>query len=257
MEQLNSNLVQTVASFMKGKRLEKFNASVTILNESLAQGAWTKRGSVKSSGGVYQGLLTLKQDPPTFELMMCLRFGHECRVAVTAEMIEKNGFGHIAEVVGAWVQLCSDVAHARRELDAARPLPVVTAIGLSPKVTKTFQECNLDIDVSSIKPAPIKSYQAQMRSQTTGELMFDKRGEPIMETIYYVAWPKGTQLHKSRFAYSGCEACGKNIPSGRYVAIEADCRKLGHIGLYVGCDCAHNIFGVKDLGIDKNAAAPE
>lgn len=258
MEQLNSKLVRTVASAMKGNHLKKFEASIAVLTESLAQGAWIKRGAAKASAGFYQGLFTrMGRDCPTFELMMCLRYGQECRVAVTAEMIEQNGFGHISEVVGAWVQLCSDVAQARRELDAARPVPVVTAIGLSPKVTKTFQECDLDLDVASIQPAPIKSYKAQMRSQTTGELLFDKRtGEPLMETIYYVAWPKGIKLGQSRF-YEGCQACGKHIPSRRFVAIMGNCRKLGQIGLWVGCDCARNIFGVKDIGLDKDAKAPE
>lgn len=257
MEQLSSDLVQTVASAMKGNHLKKFMASVSVLNESLAQGAWTKRGGPKAGAGFYQGLSTkFGRDCHPHELMMCLRFGHECKVPVTTEMIEKNGLGYCAEAVYAWVQLCAAFARACEALDAARPLPVVTAIGLSPKVTKTLKECNLDLDVSTIVPAKIDSYKCHMRRVLTGELMYDKRtNEPIMETVYYVAWTPGVKLDQSRF-YTGCQACGKHIPSGRFVALEGKCNKLGLIGLWVGKDCAQNIFGVKDIGLDKNAKAP-
>ena len=70
---------------------------------------------------------------------------------------------------------------------------------------------------------------------------------------YFVDWTPGTQMGRSRFSYGcKCEACGKSIPSGRFVAIEADDMNSGdHIGLWIGQDCARNIFGVKDEGMDR------
>ena len=57
MNELNPSLVNTVSNFLKGKRLEVFQSCVAIINDSLAQGGWTLRGSVKSVKGFSQGLM--------------------------------------------------------------------------------------------------------------------------------------------------------------------------------------------------------
>jgi hypothetical protein len=127
----------------------------------------------------------------------------------------------------------------------------VTAIGLSPKVTATLTGMNLDLDLPSITPAEIEAYKVQGRNTKTGDLLFDRSGAPVMQTAYRVRWSRGTQLNMSRF-HDGCQACGKWIPSGEYVPIEAECKRLKvRVGLWLGRDCARNIFGVKDAGIPK------
>jgi hypothetical protein len=137
-------------------------------------------------------------------------------------------------------------------LDASRPVPVITAIGLSPRVTATLKECNLDVDLPSIKLAKIDF--RWVRAYEDGKPAFRKDGKPRMEKCYFVEWSQGIKHGCSRFADGGhCEACGKRIPSQRYVPIEATCKKQGLISMWIGCDCAKNIFGIKDAGIDKNA----
>jgi len=250
---LNKQSVGVVAVAMYGKRREKFLASVAVINESLAQGAWIKRGSAKADVGFYQGLESKQRRMQPFRLEMCVNYGQAFAEELTDEMCTQTAN---PRVLRAWVSLCSEVAAARKLLDAARPRPVVTAIGLSPKVTKTFQECNLDLDSTTIAPAEIERCEVQRRHSVTGEPCFTAAGVPEMEVFYRVKWSTGIALHVSRFSYSnGCEACGKSIPSGRFVPIEADCRKLGkRIGMWVGCDCARNIFGIKDIGIGRTEA---
>jgi len=252
---LSVNLIAIVDGYLSGKRREKFRDSISILNRSLAQGAWTPRGSVKASAGFYQGLAKKIGNLQPYELDACVRYGQPMRsVTLTDEMCMQLSS---SRVLRAWVTLCSEVAAARAFLDAARPTPVVTAIGLSPKVTKTLKDCNLDIDLATIKPAKISFYEVQARDKA-GELRVDRDGKPVMERVYFVDWSAGCLFNRSRFAMGdGCHACGKTIPSGRFVPIEASCKKLGQkVALWLGCDCARNIFGVKDIGIDKNAKAP-
>ena len=254
MVKLNPELVATVAASMKGARLAKFEASVAILDASLAQGAWTPRGSVKAASGFYQGLRNKATGHPDHRISMCLRFG-----SMRYGVIEPEVLATLGPLERAWMELCEYVGEAHRELDAARPLPIKTAIGLSPKVTKTFQECNLDLVLDTIDMPPIAFYLRQSFTWSAGgpngpvrTLKFDRDGEPVMERVYYVNWPDDIRHGLSRFAGSGgCEACGKTIPSGKFVPLMAKCRKQGLVSLWVGCDCARNIFGIKDIGITK------
>ena len=247
--------IKTVTAFLSGKRQEKFLTAIKVLQTAEDRGCFEGREAQKAGSGFYAGLVAHRQyvsgefgeDGATqYQAQRCVTFG-----APYSGAVEFGVQGVPQNVVDAWIYLCG-VAHSLTEqLKAARPKPVVTAIGLSPKVTKTLTEMNLDIDLPSITPAEIEAYKVQARDRVTGDLMFAADGTtPIMQTFYRVKWTEGTQFGKSRF-YAGCQACGKPIPSRRYVPIEANCRKNGRIGLWIGCDCAKNIFGVKDIGIEK------
>lgn len=298
MKSMNAKLVSIIQGTMKGARLAKFNASVAILNESLAQGGWKSRGSVKANSGFYQGLLgyvrfnqdykskNKKAQEGASSLMFCLSWGksfdgdlakaipalragieHDWRTGKPKEYKASD------EVIQAWVELCAEKDTAYELLDAARPLPRITAIGLSPKVTKTLQECNLDLDLPSIQMAKIEARKrpaftwtkkkvempdrwGRMRMKEVNDKLvpwFDKDGKRVMETYYVVVWSKGIVHGQSRFAGGGCHACGKHIPSGRFVPIEAKDKKSGNlISMWIGCDCSANIFGIKDIGIEQN-----
>jgi hypothetical protein len=260
MKKLDSKLVGEVTYYMQGNRRQKFLDSVRILNESLAQGGWTTRGSVKSKSGFYQGLTSSRSSHPHFGIQMCLSYGSAKYRNISAADIEAANLNSAEK---AWIALCLEADEARELLDAARPVPKITAIGLSPKVTKTFQECGLDLDLPSIQMAKIDFYEVQAREYVTRfgvqeyALKFDLDDKPIMERVYFVKWSEGVLFDKSRFADKDCQACGKNIPSGRYVPIEATCKKNGLVALWVGCDCAKNIFGIKDIGISKAAKPAE
>jgi hypothetical protein len=275
---LTQEYVDKVAGFFSGKRREKFLASVDVINQSLAQDAWISRGSAKAGAG-FSGLLGNTQtarrldrglerlydyghelQKTCFELSMTIRHGS---ARLTLEELERlvdedavkaklKKAGVPLGVLGAWVALNWERREACELLDAARPLPVITPIGLSPRVTATLTECNLDLDLPSIRMAEI-AFRMVPAFNKDGVPLFDKRtGERVMRRQYYVKWSEGIAHGRSRFAHGGCEACGKSIPSGRFVPVEAhDKARNELVSMWLGCDCARNIFGIKDVGIGK------
>lgn len=253
MTTITHELVSTVAAYLtankQGARLAKLEKSVAILRAAEALGHWAPYQATMSTGGFYQGLGSKLSVSPR-EAVQCIEYGKPY-AGISPVVGARKGLV-APEVVEAWIALCNAAHTLRKQLDAARPKPVVTAIGLSPKVTKTLQECELDIDLPTIKPAEIEAFQVPVYRD--GQPVLKADGTPATETAYRVKWSKGIKLGVSRFADDGCEACGKSIPSQRFVPIEASCKRLGLIGMWVGCDCAANIFGVKDKGISKGAA---
>lgn len=289
---LDAKNIEIVQAFLKGARLAKFNASVAIIQESLAQGSWITRGSIKSQSGFYQGLAKIRRESHTGR---DLDLNWYC-VAAVSSPIEYGGAPHLMtphdakdkkawdamtlaekqaqgikalraagglakvsdEVLSAWLALTTQVRAVRDFLDAARPAPKVTAIGLSPKVTATLKEMNLDLDLPSIKPAKIEPRQrdAWFFKKDTGESYRKKLkdGSWEQETYYVVVWTDGIVHYQSRFGGTGnCEACNKNIPSKKFVPVEAFDKKSNKlISLWLGCDCSRNIFGIQDVGVEKS-----
>lgn len=289
MQQLNAANIALVRTALKGAKLAKFDASIAVLEASIAQQAWTKRGSVKASSGFYQGL-TKARTPDGTEVCstdwycLCgvtstINYGSALRfmkadrnpdfealtdgerVARAVRLLRADGqLKKVSdEVILAWVALSQEVKAISALLDDARPAPVVTAIGLSPKVTATLTEMNLDLDLPSIKLAKIETrYRDEERyNKVTGEweYVLNKDGSRKQESYYVVVWTDGIVHNRSRFASGNhCHACGKNIPSGRYVPVEAQDKKSGQlVSMWIGCDCAKNIFGIKDVGVEKSA----
>jgi hypothetical protein len=275
MKSLPQHDVDLVADFLKGKRREKFLTSVAVLNTSIADGGWVKRGRDKAGAG-FCALATGKRRG---YLDMLYPYGHELnRAGFNLMMLVEHGsmphpqtlsnaqFNVILEdehtreqlakaqvpeaVLRAYFRLGEARCAATKALDEARPKPVITAIGLSPKVTKTLKECNIDIDISTVRMPDIERFP-----------LLDKNGKQVREDgvpqwFHKVMWSDNALFNASRFSYNscGCEACGKTIPSGQFVPVEADCNITKRpIALWLGRDCARNIFGVKDVGVEKGA----
>lgn len=284
MNKLSQKLVDQVRRELSGARLAKFNDSIAILNESLQQDQWVPRGKVKAESGFYQGISKIdfqkdygarKQTAQNaaWYLMMTLNYGQRFRsnqlevaIKILREYAEAKTYSMMRgrtslkvsdDLIRAWVALCEEKTRAIEALDDARPKPKITKIGLSPKVTKTLTEMDLQIDINSIRMAPIAFAWVQAQDKN-GAIIWDG-DKPRMEKFYYIKWPRGTRFNMTRFSYSmGCEACGKNIPSGMFVPVLArDVRKNERrqstgsrlIGMYLGCDCARNIFGIQDVGV--------
>jgi len=256
-------LVETVRGFVKGKRGERLDASVAAVNESLAKGGWVERGSARANTGFYQGLVGKLRWGYDFaskdqsSLYFCLQYGKrfagnidKASDALSACWPSRDLYPHHVE---AWIALCDEYARARAVLDAARPLPRITKVGLSPKVTATLKKMNMDIDLPSIRMAKIGSRQVPGFDMDTGEAMYNLDGSRRMDTVYFVEWSEGVVHGRSRFSEAdGCHACGKRIPSGMFVPVEATDNSLGKtVSLWLGCDCARNIFGVKDIGVQR------
>ena len=261
---LTQENIEIVRATLKGAKLAKFNESVGILEASLAQNGWITGGSRSAHKGFGQGCgikyhPTYQHTPEyrqDFDLQMSVTYGSvaiELGDAIDrmfASGVVKKKFTR--QFVEAWIAVCNEAYEIRQYLTGLRPAPVITEIGLSPKVTATLTEMNLDIKLPSIKMARI-AYRQIPAFGKDGQPLLNRFGQQIYESIPYVDWTPGTQFGRSRFSYGcKCEACGKSIPSGMFVPIEADDQKSGdHIGMWIGCDCARNIFGIKDIGIEK------
>jgi len=52
--------IEHISKSFKGSKQKKFFGSIQIIRDSIAQGSWVPRGSVKAQSGLYQGLTTKK-----------------------------------------------------------------------------------------------------------------------------------------------------------------------------------------------------
>lgn len=284
MKSLNEKNLQLVISSIKGKRLEYFLESTGLINASLAASGWVKWASRKADKGFSQGLgVSIEVPPrprwdepanpmyePRHAVNWCLGSGYTTPTSEEIEMVindlsPKELKKVSPELIRAWCELAKEKREAVEWLNSLRPLPVLTPVGLSPKVTKTLKEMNLDIDLPSIKMAEIAYNYAPRKHcdrklPTFGEVMIGKakkNGAEYCHTqlVPYVKWSEGIVHGRSRFSARNeqCEACGKKIPSGRFVPVEAVDKAHNNrlVSLWVGCDCANNIFGIKDVGVER------
>lgn len=298
MSTISSDLVERVCAELPGSKKKRLQDGLAVLHASLEQGSWTPRGSTKVSAATSQGLcrvrrqyVYLNREEASAEVLRArdvldgvewaLQYGQlrnpVVMGAVTLQEIqqaldtlndcEKEKWLKVgrklvtAELTFSWIRLLYAIALAVRELDRARPVPAVTAINLSPRVTATLTECGLDLDLSSIKPAKIDFYKRFLFNED-GSPKLDRFGEHDFEKVYFVAWSEGIAHQRSRFnwnqgkgQYLQCHACGKGIPSCMFVPFEAwDKKSQLKISMWLGTDCATNMFGIKDVGIEVKEA---
>lgn len=252
----------SVRSFLKGSKLVKFDESVRVWEASLAQGSWIKRGHASADSAFYGGLLTRAQRVKLGGWLAggqqerCISYGYGFDGDFVNVTGVENVKGLSLEVLRAWGFLCVLKSSEFEALKLARPRPVITPIGASPRVTATLKECNLNVDLATIKPAEIEAFKVQLRNKKH-ELVFDRDGSPVLVTAYRVKWSAGIALRVSRFqGGQHCELCGKFIPSCTFVAMEmTDKHTSGDrlIGMWVGRDCASTLLGVEDVGIVREA----
>lgn len=122
-----------------------------------------------------------------------------------------------------------------KKLDATRPVPVFTKLGLSPTVTATLTE-QLKLNVATIRFPEFETTWIE----TEGKRI------PVLKII----WPKGTIHGASRFAHGNqCHACAHAIrnPYNWVPFVMDDAAGVPH-SFWVGRDCAKNIFNVDVKG---------
>lgn len=285
MKGLNRKNIEIVMSAMKGKRLEHFLESLSLLEASLSAGGWVAGASRKIDKGFTGcGYQIEVPERPSWEnknkklealyearneVNYCLRRGYyepsleQIEMAI-ADMSEKEKKKTPPELIRAWCALFSEKRRAKEYLDSMRKLPKITAIGLSPRVTTTLKEMNLDLDINSIKypeiayrvtPIYTEDDKILVKGGKKNDYYEDKPQYCPIAYDPYVKWSKGIVHNTSRFAMGGrCHACGKPIPSRRFVPMEAKDKKSGKlVSMWLGCDCAKSIFGIVDEGMSQDA----
>lgn len=276
---LDQKLALKIGNLFPAKRREKFLWSVEQIQASLKNEGWLEGVSRSARTAPNKGLINtyiqFRQwedwHSPTVKQARALSW------ALNSGRLDKDlkkdlkslavGWDHIqtrtqnsdklskskitVKDIKDWITFLDQFHSAVHFLDELRPKTIYTKILLSPKVTKTLKEMNLDIDLQSIKVPEMK--------EVIGHYL-DKQGQKKTYTYHVPIWRKGTKHGMSRFSEFSyqCQACGKTIPSGRFVPVEAHDKKNDQlISLWLGLDCARNIFGVKDIGIDKVPTPPK
>lgn len=138
------------------------------------------------------------------------------------------------------------VAALVTKLDATRPLPVFTSLGLSPTVTATLASIGVEGTPATLRVCPIEWIQVQDTDPETGKITFRYVGRLL--------WPENTRHDTSRHAHGNgahqqCHACGHAIKNGyNWVPLLVDDAAGTPRSLWVGRDCARNLFGVAVTG---------
>lgn len=136
------------------------------------------------------------------------------------------------------------LAQLARVLDATRPLPVFTQLGVSPTLTATLKSIGLDGTMSSIRLCPIRWEKREIKN-ASGKVSYVLVGIP--------EWPAGTVHGASRYDNNGqhlqCQACGHGIrQADNWVPLIIDNAAGVPHSLWVGRDCAKSLFGIKTTG---------
>lgn len=156
------------------------------------------------------------------------------RNAVLDEIDKDKDKGAVAKLFDEILSRLDDaelVSKAFETLDAQRPKPVFTLLGVSPTVTATLQDMGF-----------VKASEAEI-SMPEIELVPDGHGSwrPTMK------WPEGTKHNTSRFAsrYSCCHACGHRIQNAaNWVPVVVTSDKQPR-SIWIGSDCARSVFGIQ------------
>ena len=263
-----------VLSYFTGKSLEKATPALDLLLKSVAQGFWlhgVSRGVRAALGKANVAMKIAKRDYATLEgakpkdyfdgekygrkawareLNFGMKFGHCHEVdlafagkhCVTAE--QKAAF----KVAVAWYEVMFPVCDAMRVLDATRPPPVFTSVGVSPTLTRTLRDMGVNAEAGAISVCPIEFEKVTK---------LDKHGREYFEFLVKMLWPEGTKHNMSRYASAcNCHACGHSIRNNFNWVPLVLVTKDGPRSAWVGRDCAKSLFGV-DMTGDFELAASE
>lgn len=273
-----------VLRWFTGKARDRAMTALQMLEDSEKAGEWlpgvsrSVRAALNKSnvahkiaeeyGGQIGNLIESKEKyglGPSWRLMHYMRFG-QFDLACAADFdfasfeqvleAQRAFFGpKFDDIKGAlarakaWVNDFKPVEQLVAQLDAARPMPVFTSIGVSPTITKTLEQLNFHYSApGSIRLCPMRFE----RIETT-----DAKGKKSTMPIIILEWPKGTVHGASAHAEtpgfewpeSKCHSCGHGIKnSSNWVPLLVDDSNGVPHALWVGADCSRSLFGIKVKG---------
>ncbi len=144
---------------------------------------------------------------------------------------------------------------AMDKLDATRPRPVFTSLGVSPTLTRTLTDMGIQGTMETVRPCPEKWELEEHIDKKTGRVNY--------AWVCYLLFPENTVHRASRHAHGGgvhtqCHACGHAIRNNyNWVVLLVDDAKGVPHSIWVGRDCAMSLFGIKVTGeIEIGNATP-
>lgn len=149
------------------------------------------------------------------------------------------------ETAAQWAEDFAPLAELVERLDATRPKPSYVVGKISPA---TFANvCStMNLDLTSVEVPPMKMHRIEEM----------KDGKLVIRWHVEILWPEGTKHNQSKFAFGSktgnnqCHACGHAILNAfNWCPLVARPRKGGApVALWVGRDCARNLFSVQMEG---------
>lgn len=130
-------------------------------------------------------------------------------------------------------------------LDSRRPKRTVIFKTLSPTVVKNLLG-DLNFNMETLRHPPVECKWVPF---------IGRDGKEYQELVCYIKWPEGTVHSGSRYAHGSragnaqCHACGHAIknPSNWVPMLIDDVNGVPH-SMWVGTDCARNVFGCEVEG---------
>lgn len=269
-----------VLAWFTGKGRANAERALAILIAAVLRGFWNP-GESRSTRAILNkanvAVLFVRKNMKAFEAFGCDK---EARYS-SGEPLAKNGFnlemamlygsyGYLASVdfaamaAGArndleriiaskgraFAEAFGPVGTAMTQLDALRPPPVFTVVGISRTLTATVASLGLPTDGAAlardaVTVCPMEWYKVE------GENFFRSR----------LVWPKGT-IHNAtvhagaRGDSAHCHACGHAIRNA-FNWVPLVVRSQGKVyGLWTGMDCAKSLFGIKMTGEARYSEGP-
>lgn len=125
-------------------------------------------------------------------------------------------------------------------LDATRPVPVFTSLGVSATLTATLKA----FDAEKVSVAELVPEQVEYKGE---------RGETLYKVIYKLVWPEGIKHNTSRYHSTNenlqCQACGHAIRNNyNWVPLVLWAKDGTPKSCWTGRDCCESLFGIKLTG---------
>lgn len=249
-----------ILHWFKGKARERAADALTAVRRSLAAGYWEPKASRSTwaafnkanvainLGRAHEGALDKLRGHSAplglrgFDVSMALCYpsARSIKAPINFDALHAQAPDDLKPVIESAREFCAAMRplhEAMAQLDARRPPPVFTYLGVSPTVTALLQSLGLDAHADNIKPAPFETIQFQRVDGSWGWRQVLK-------------WPADTRHGQSRYQEPHqCEACGHAIknPFNWMPMLAHDGNGVPY-SLWVGTDCAKNLFGIKVSG---------
>jgi len=264
-----SNIVeqyrQNALRWFSGKALANASHALDLLAESEAEGCWVPNAKRTVDSCLYKTNIAKKiyrthgasieslgtYDDPVqergYRVAFILQFGAWRRPGdinwqVVRSKTNDPDLLKILDLSLEYTESFDALSRLAYKLDTVAPKPQITSVGVSPTVTKTLAEINVEGRLSTIRLCPI-----EWRKVDT----VDKNKRPIQIWVGRLKWPAGTVHGASRFtdndgSLSHCQACGHSIQNAfNWVPILMDTAQGIPVSLWVGRDCSRNLFGIR------------
>lgn len=273
---------QAILSWFTGKARTTASHALDLLEASVEAGAWVPRASVKVKAALTKPTVIIKLGRSHEEILRQVRRPSESRWTGTGARlahdmrfglyrgVDKYDFSGLrsllsdAETLSQLQQIPASADDAATAIDAAerwgrdfapltaiidrldasRPVPVFTVLGVSPTVTRTLEDLGVVGSVDTLRVCPIDWQEVERVDPKTGKITYVRVGR--------LRWPPGTVHGASRHAHLGsftwCEACRHAIRNPwNWVPLLVDKDGVPH-SLWTGRDCARNLFGIDVKG---------